>query len=131
MNSANSKLLPKCYQGNRHGFTLIELLIVIAIIGILAVISTPHFMSYKTRAHDADAKANLHHIFTACKAYWVDTDPSQSCSLVIAKTSTYGYVQSVNVAIAISGALESNFAATAVHSLSSNSYSINSTGNVS
>ncbi|UCD12308.1 MAG: prepilin-type N-terminal cleavage/methylation domain-containing protein, partial [Nitrospinaceae bacterium] len=55
---------------NEKGFTLIELLIVIAIIGILAAIAIPQFSAYKQRAYDSDAKANLHNLFLACKAYW-------------------------------------------------------------
>lgn len=47
-------------MSRKYGFTLIELLIVIVIIGILAVISIPNFISMVSRAKDASVKGNMH-----------------------------------------------------------------------
>ena len=112
---------------NEKGFTLIELLIVIAIIGILAAIAIPQFNQYKARAYDSDAKANLHNIYLACKAYWADEGSITACTQVIAVGTAYGYIQSSNVSI-VAGGNETGFSATGLNTNSTNSFSMNSLG---
>ena len=57
-------------NANEKGFTLIELMIVIAIIGILAAIAIPNFISYRNKAFCSAAESDAKSIAAAISDYF-------------------------------------------------------------
>lgn len=57
-----------------HGFTLIELMVVVVIIGILAAIAIPNFISMQDRAKEGTVKANMHTLQLAAEDYGILND---------------------------------------------------------
>jgi type IV pilus assembly protein PilA len=80
-------------EDREDGFTLIELLVVMIIIGILAAIAIPVFLSQRQKGYDASVKSDLRTLASETEAYNTDYQnypPTQATMASSATTTTGG-----------------------------------------
>src|SRR5262245_41657084 len=59
---------------NQSGFTLVELMITVVLIGILAAVAIPNFLSYQAKSRRSEAYTNVVAIGTSELSYQAETD---------------------------------------------------------
>jgi type IV pilus assembly protein PilA len=111
----------------QKGFTLIELMIVIAIIGILAAIAIPQFVSYRQKGYNTQAKGELKSFYTACQAYFADNPTATGNCTTDEVVATF--TPSAAVTITPAGGMAMT-GTTSVHSAGTSTYTIGTSGNI-
>jgi len=81
-----AKLLTK----KKSGFTLIELMIVVAILGILAALAIPAFITYVKRSKTGEATTNLGAFYTVASSVYNKEFSPQGLTLGTAMTNCVG-----------------------------------------
>ncbi len=64
---------------SEKGFTLVEMMIVVAILGLLAVVALPNFKKYQSRSKTSEAKLQLAAIYTAQQSFYADYTMYATC----------------------------------------------------
>lgn len=73
-------------RANEKGFTLIELMIVIAIIGILAAIAIPNFISYRNKSYCSATESDANAIAAAVSDYFAIPSNTSISDTTLQKT---------------------------------------------
>jgi len=97
----------------QRGFSLVEILIVIAIIGVLAGIAIPQFITYRSKGIDTQMKSDLRNAAVAMEGYF-ETNKVYPSS--VAAISTLDFQGTAGVALTLTNVTANSYELTAAKS---------------